>query len=169
MGLVKKIHLIRHAKSSWDDPSLNDIERPLNPKGIKSCGVMASHILDAGCQFTSIFCSPAVRAQSSIELISQSIPEISIQWQTEQDLYCFDSGSLYDWCRVQDDSLSELVIVGHNPALTDFCNELSSSDLKNIPTCGYVQLTALSKSSWQEISETGFELTSFIKPKAFMS
>ncbi len=165
---MKKIHLIRHAKSSWEDDSLLDIDRPLNKRGIRTCQFMASEIVDAGCRFANVFCSSAIRAQSTIELIDQHLPEIEIQWQIDDALYTFNSANLHRWCRVLDESMSEIVIVGHNPAFTNFCNELSNSDIHNIPTCGYAQLVAKNEGTWQEISETSFELTAFLKPKQLM-
>jgi phosphohistidine phosphatase len=165
---MKRIHLIRHAKSSWKDESLADIDRPLNDRGIRTCRFTAQHIYNAGCCFNNVFCSPAVRAQSTIEFISRCITEINIQWQIEEELYTFDSEDLLKWCRSVDEAISELLIIGHNPALTDFCNELSNSNIKNIPTCGYVQLTARKDSCWREISEVSVELTTFLRPKKLM-
>jgi len=168
---MKKIHLIRHAKSSWKDDSLTDVDRPLNKRGKKTCRFMAQHILDAGCCFDNVFCSPAVRAQLTIELISNSLEGVDIQWQTEELLYTFDSDTIFDWCRAVDESITELVIIGHNPALTDFCNELSNSNLKNIPTCGYAQLTYGKKGKkcqWRKLAEGSAELAVFLRPKKLM-
>ncbi|MFT6267256.1 MAG: phosphohistidine phosphatase [Alphaproteobacteria bacterium] len=162
---MKKIHLIRHAKSSWENERLADVNRPLNQRGIKNAQLMASHIVDAGCGFENVFSSPAHRAQSTIKLLSNSIPEIPLKWQTDERLYCFDSNSLHHWFTELDESITEVVIIGHNPALTDFCNELSNSDIKNIPTCAYVQLTANTELQWPQVSDVSFELTRFITPK----
>jgi len=137
---MKKIHLIRHAKSSWTDISLADIERPLNQRGIESCRIMAGEILNAGCNFENIFCSVATRAQSTIETISKHLPHKNITWQLEPNLYTFSCGDLLTWCQELDDSLQEIVIVGHNPAMTDLCNQISDGHIDNLPTCGYLQL-----------------------------
>jgi len=147
---MKKIHLIRHAKSSWENESLADIDRPLNERGINTCFFMAQHIYGAGCCFDNVFCSPAIRAQSTIELISRCITERNVHWQIDEELYNFDSENLHKWCRSVDESISELLIIGHNPALIDFCNELSNSNIKNIPTCGYVQLTSRKDCHWRK-------------------
>jgi phosphohistidine phosphatase len=165
---MKTIHLIRHAKSSWESEHLADIDRPLNKRGIGTCQFMAPHIVDAGCRFVNVFCSPAVRAQSTIEFISLCIPETTVQWQTDENLYTFESGNLHEWCRSLDESMAELLIIGHNPALTNFCNELSNSNIGNIPTCGYVQLSSHGEGNWLEMSEMSFELTAFLRPKELM-
>lgn len=165
---MKKIHIIRHAKSSWDHPSLADIDRPLNKRGISTCCFMAPHIAAAGCCFENTFCSPAARAQSTIELISEHLPGTDINWQTDERLYTFDSNDLITWLRSVDESLSEILIIGHNPALTDVCNDLSDSYIDNIPTCGYVQLVAGEDCYWPEISETAFQLSTFLRPKQLL-
>ena len=164
---MKTLHLIRHAKSCWEAPALADHERPLNARGIKACQLMAQHTLNAGCQFTNVYCSPALRAKSTIELINEAIPDINIQWQLDDELYTFDSRVLQEWCRSLDESITEIVIVGHNPALTTFCNELSNNYIQNIPTCGYAQLIAERNGPWKELSETSFELVTFLRPKDF--
>ena len=162
---MRKIHLLRHAKSSWADESLADIDRPLNKRGIRTCRFMAQHIYDAGCCFDRVFCSPAVRAQSTIELISRCLPDVDVRWQITEDLYGADSEDLRAWCRSLDESIAEFLIIGHNPTLTDFCNDLSGRCIENIPTCGYVQLTASKGCQWQEITDASFELTTFLRPK----
>ena len=164
---MKKIHLIRHAKSSWKDTALTDIARPLNKRGRKTCPVMAGHIVQAGCCFEYIFCSPAVRAQETIKSISNAL-NLGLRWQTVGQLYTFDSKILFDWCRALDESVTEPLIIGHNPALTDFCNALGNSTVKNIPACGYVQLTVKKGCSWRELRQGSAKLAAFLRPKKLM-
>jgi phosphohistidine phosphatase len=165
---MKKIHLLRHAKSSWEDASLADSDRPLNERGKKTCGFMARHIADAGCSFAQIFCSPAVRAQATIELLRRALPRASVRWRTAAQLYTFESKAIWDWCRSLDESIHEPLLVGHNPALTDFCNQLSGSAVKNIPTCGYVQLVIKKECRWRKLAEEAADLAVFLRPKKLM-
>lgn len=165
---MQTIHLIRHAKSSWKDDSLTDIARPLNTRGKKTCRCMAQHIADTGCCFEHIFCSPAVRAQSTIERISASL-NAELQWQTAEQLYTFDSAVLFDWCKTLDERVTDPLIIGHNPALTDFCNALGNSTIKNIPTCGYVQLSLDKDCSWPELRKGSAKLAAFLRPKKLMT
>ena len=163
---MKTIHLIRHAKSSQGDRDLADIDRPLNERGLASCRVMAMKILDAGCPFDPVFCSPATRTQSTIEQISQALAPRQIQWQVDNALYTFEGQNLLKWCSALDDSMTAVVIVGHNPAMTDLVNQVSDRPIKNLPTCGYAQLCF--KGSWQALSAGSAKLVSFLKPKMFM-
>jgi phosphohistidine phosphatase len=127
---------------------------------------MSQHIWDAGCHFDNVFCSPAVRAESTIELINTHLSDIEIKWETTDELYTFESKSLFDWCKSLDDSLSEIAIVGHNPALTDFCHSLSGEILQTIPTCGYTQLISRAINSWSELSDVTFKIERILWPKA---
>lgn len=163
---MKKLHLIRHAKSSWADASLADIQRPLNARGLKSCGIMAPHLIEAGCGFEHLFCSPARRAQATIEQLCQHLPDREMSWQLDDALYTFDSRDLLAWCRDLDEAMSEVVIVGHNPAITDLCNELSDRYIENLPTCGYAQL-GYHRGLWRDLSAGTTELLSVLTPKMF--
>ncbi len=165
---MKKLHLIRHAKSSWATRSLADSDRPLNQRGIESCSIMATQIMNAGCHFDHVFCSTAVRAQSTIEHIHQQLTDHNFKWQLDDALYTFDYHVLLEWCRELDDSLSEVVIIGHNPALTDFCNLVGDGDIDNLATCSYVQL-AFNQDCWRELSVGSAELIHFLAPKMFMA
>ena len=184
---MKKLHLLRHAKSSRDNSYLADIDRPLNERGIRDCQVMAVPIVEAGCPLTTIFCSPAMRAQSTIEYISEALADREITWRVDSALYTFEFRDLLKWCQELDDTMTDVVIIGHNPAMTDFANQMSSqmssqmnsqvSDrtnttypahtIENLPTCGYAQLL-FQDQSWQTLSVGSAELVSFLKPKMFV-
>jgi len=163
---MKKLHLIRHAKSSWANEALADIDRPLNSRGSEACRTMAPQMVQAGCPFEPVFCSPARRAQSTIEQLAQHLLDREISWQTDDELYTFDANALLKWCRNLDDSLLEAVVVGHNAAMTDLCNQIGDRFIKNVPTCGYVQLV-FAQNSWQDLSAGSGKLLSFLKPKMF--
>jgi phosphohistidine phosphatase len=165
---MKKIHLLRHAKSDWGDASLADIDRPLNTRGILTAQFMASQLVEVGCSFDHVFCSPAVRAQSTITLISEQLSSLNLKWETVEALYTFESSHLHKWIHSLDESISTCLIIGHNPAFTNFCNELSGGRIQNIPTCGYVKLVANKDCTWREASKTAFEITHFLKPKNLM-
>lgn len=161
---MKKIHLIRHAKSSWADPNLSDEQRPLNSRGINACKVMAPAIVKSGCLFENVFCSPAVRAQQTIENLCHHLPKMNVSWQTESELYTFNGANLLMWLRNQSDDINELVLLGHNPAVTDLCNGLTGTDLENIPTCGYALLT-FETEQWQSIKPKTAKLEIYLTPK----
>ena len=163
---MKTIHLIRHAKSSWEDSRLSDIKRPLAQRGINDCKVMGEHLIESGWDYQNIYCSEAQRAQLTIKGIAGSLPTIPFEWQVDTQLYTFSAGVLIDWISELSDEFSHVTLVGHNPALTDLINQVSDSFLDNLPTCSYAQLQS-EVNLWQDIEAATFQLTQFLKPKMF--
>ena len=163
----KKLHLIRHAKSSWDNPDLTDFQRPLNQRGRKNCKVMAEPIIKAGCSFENVFCSPAKRAEETIEQIASCLHQNSITWQKDEDLYTFSFNKLLSWCKNLDDNLSDVVVIGHNPALTQFCNVIALANLTNLPTCAYACINFDGGVSWRDLTEGIGTLEVLLTPKEY--
>ncbi len=163
---MKTLHLIRHAKSSWKNLELSDLERPLNNRGKQACRIMALPIWEAGCRFENVFCSPSKRTRSTIKRLIKNMPENDIQWHVSDDLYCFHVNLLLDWCGKLDDSLESVVIVSHNPGLTDLINRLCDEHVDNLPTCGYAAIE-LPADSWQQITRHRGQLSRFLYPKLF--
>jgi phosphohistidine phosphatase len=163
---MKTIHLIRHAKSSWEDSRLSDINRPLAPRGIKDCKIMAPKIIEAGWHPVNIFCSQAKRAQMTISGIVEELNQRKINWLIDEALYTFSWTSLIDWLEQLDDDISEVTLIGHNPAFTDLVNKLCDSYLDNVSTCGYVQLSSQAY-VWTDLMTSHTEMRCFIKPKMF--
>lgn len=160
----KILHLIRHAKSSWSNPDLADIDRPLNSRGQRACQLMAEPIFSAGCDFAATFCSPAQRARMTVEGLNNGLSNCNIVPQVDEKLYTFYYKSLLAWCRQLPDDTTQPVIIGHNPALTDFYNFLTKDYLENLPTCGYLQI-ALDIDSWRDLAAGCGELVTLITPK----
>lgn len=166
--MSKTLHLIRHAKSSWKNPELTDIERPLNKRGKRECQLMAKPIAESGCRFEYVFCSPAKRARKTIKRIYKALDNVAPAWQIDAALYAFNYEDLLNWCRQLDDALESVLIVGHNPALTDLCQYLVSNvEVDNIPTCAYVRLE-LACNNWASIDKNCARLVQFVKPKDFL-
>ncbi|WNO09059.1 SixA phosphatase family protein [Teredinibacter sp. KSP-S5-2] len=163
---MKYLHLIRHAKSSWRDPGVPDVNRPLNKRGRASCALMAEKIAQSGCAFNHVYCSPAVRAQSTIERILTELAIGSDVFRIDDQLYTFDHMDLVYWLRELEDEASSIVIVGHNPAFTELHNYLAEAEIENIPTCGYVQLI-LDIENWRDIRANSGKQSVFIYPKMF--
>lgn len=161
---MKQLYLIRHAKSSWTDPDLADRVRPLNRRGIKSCELMAAAMTQAGCPWSFISCSPALRAVETISLLSQQV-QADISWQIEEDLYSFDWQDILHWLQQRDDSQSHAILVGHNPALTQLCQYLTAGGPDNLPTCGYLHIQLPELTSWSQLSQNSGLVNHLITPK----
>ncbi|MDN4502000.1 histidine phosphatase family protein [Alteromonadaceae bacterium BrNp21-10] len=164
MTKLKTIHLLRHGKSSWQNANIRDKQRPLNQRGIRSCSIMAAHLASLGLSFEHIYCSSAVRAQSTIELINEHWPQQNLHWKVDEALYTFSSRDLLHWCRQLPESITEILIIGHNPGFTDFCNQLSNASIDNILTCGYVQMHC-DVQTWSKLATHCATLQQYISPK----
>ncbi len=150
---MKTLYLLRHAKSSWDNPQLRDFDRPLNASGYQDAAVMASRLQillrEKGEVLGTILSSPALRTCTTADIIAESLQLKPEQIQMEPQIYLASSGRLLQLVRRFDDSVSAALLIAHNPALTDLANEMTNSSIENIPTCGLVALQ-LPVNHWAE-------------------
>jgi phosphohistidine phosphatase len=149
---MKTLVIVRHAKSSWNDPGLSDHQRPLSKRGLKDAPIMGARLADWGPPVDRIISSSATRALTTAELITH---EMGLPWdeiQIEDALYHATEEEVIDLINEQDDYLDGLMLFGHNPGLTYLVNDLSDLDLDNLPTCGVVVLQ-FEVNSWSEIGD----------------
>jgi len=135
---MKTLSLLRHAKSSWKDISLQDRDRPLNRRGQRDAPVMAERIKQAGIRPSLILSSPATRAWTTAKAIAHEIGYPLEFLQQEDLLYHASIRNILKVIAEQDEGFNNLMIVGHNPGLTEFANQLHPGLTDNIPTCGFV-------------------------------
>lgn len=162
---MKTLLLVRHAKSSWNDQAQRDIDRPLNERGRQDAPVMAGNLDKRGTHPQRILCSPALRTASTAEIFANhlSIPKELIQ--LERQIYLAGCGHLLQLIRQQDDKLDSVMLVGHNPALTDLFNELcEDAKLDNMPTCCVAEL-GLPITRWSSLDLGQAELKYIDYPK----
>ena len=161
---MKTLTLLRHAKSSWDEPSLADRDRPLNRRGERDAPVMGQRISAAGIRPSLIVSSPAVRAWSTAKIVAREISYPLEFLQRESDLYHAGLETILDIVARQDTGFNNVLIVGHNPGFTDFANYLVPGLTNNLPTCGVVSVT-LDCDSWNISSHLPATLTFHDWPK----
>ena len=154
---MKTLYLLRHAKSSWDNPTLSDHDRPLNARGERDAPRMGAAI---GTRL-----SPMVFHVSSAERAQQTFRALCTTWRglealhgvTTPALYTFDYRQVLNWitaCGIMDDALA---LVGHNPAFTELTGFLvGPSALDNLPTAGWVEI-GLPIDRWQDIQSAQYE------------
>ena len=150
---MKKLHLLRHAKSSWNHPEQSDRERGLNKRG-KRDGPRMGAALAQRMAPLQILVSPARRAQLTLGGLCDGWPALSqLHHITDEDLYTFSADDLFAWLQERDDAHSEVFVIGHNPALTDLSNALVDDEgLANLPTAGYLELV-LHVDHWRDIRQ----------------
>ena len=161
---MKTLTLLRHAKSSWKDATLADHERPLNARGERDAPLMATRIRAAGIRPSLILSSPAVRAWTTAKVAAEEISYPLEFLQREKELYLAGSQTLIDVLARQDAGFNSIMLVGHNPGLTDFANFMLPGLTNNVPTCGMVAVRVRAD-DWDLRSARGFELLSYDYPK----
>ncbi|WP_027000222.1 SixA phosphatase family protein [Eisenibacter elegans] len=137
---MKTLYLLRHAKSSWKDSSLDDFYRPLNERGKRDAPFMAQILLQRHPQLDAMIVSPAERTRLTALSFVNVLQLDKTRIHYNDSLYY---GTLEDQIQLVSsfpDEWSEALIIGHNPELTQLHNYWSSTPLPNIPTTGLVRL-----------------------------
>ncbi|MBN2816045.1 MAG: histidine phosphatase family protein [Campylobacterales bacterium] len=155
---MKTIVLIRHAKSSWKDITLDDFSRPLNKRGKQNLPVMAEHLKNQNLAIEKIFSSSAKRAKKTAEEFST---QLGVSMQLDDSLYMASDMELLNFINDKLSKYNSIAIVSHNPGLTDLYNYISDDNIENIPTSGYVVLT----NNKAKISQNSTQLIDFAYPK----
>ena len=161
---MKRLYLIRHAKSSWDTPGLDDIERPLNKRGKRDAPFMGGRLKHYSVQPDLIYSSPAKRALSTAKIIADCIGYPKERILQKAGIYSSEMNRLLVLIQETDSAVDTLFLVGHNYVLTDFAEYLTSESLGNVPTCGIVGV-AFTITSWHEVGGARGEMLFFDYPK----
>jgi phosphohistidine phosphatase len=164
---VKTVYLLRHAKSSWSNPQLDDLERPLNKRGTRNATFMGER-LGASEQIPDLLISsPALRARSTAELFSRACGFPPGEVVEHADLYFSGPGAIEDAIKDQDDEYQSLMLVTHNPDITTFVNSIASAPyIGNVPTSGLVKLVS-DIYHWRDWSGADAQFEYFDYPKKF--
>jgi len=165
-GTIKKLFLIRHAKSSWKDGSLKDFERGLSKRGHKDIEMIGSYLRLKRVRPDLILSSAALRAQLTADLLGEKIGyEGSYRYLDE--LYLTPPEMLLNVLSLQEPEVESLFLIGHNPALSELANILQPENFTKFPTLGVLALD-LEIDSWEEIQEgCPGRIDYFIYPKQF--
>jgi phosphohistidine phosphatase len=163
---MKKLFLVRHAKSSWDYDELTDFERPLNKRGKRDAPFMAKLLSQQGVSPDLIVSSPANRAVSTARFFCDSFSYNFHNLFLEPKLYEASSDEILDVVQEIGNTFNNIMLFAHNPGLTDFANRLSDKSIDNIPTCGIISLS-FNAESWDEINNHNSEIIFFEYPKKY--
>ena len=137
---MKTLTIVRHAKSSWKDASLRDRDRPLNKRGKRDAPEMGRRIDEAGVRPSLILSSPAVRAWKTAKAVAEAINYPREFLQKEDALYLASVERMLDVLVAQDNRFNNIMLVAHNPGLTEFANFLVPGLTNNLPTAGVVSV-----------------------------
>jgi phosphohistidine phosphatase len=163
---MKKIYLVRHAKSSWKFPELDDFERPLNNRGRKDAPLMGDLLKESKIFPGLIITSPASRAASTSRIVADCIGYPLEKIEYNANLYGPSNITFFNIVKKVDEAINELMLFGHNPELTVFANSLSDYYISNIPTCGILCIE-FSVTAWKDIKEKKGKFKFFEYPKKY--
>lgn len=165
---MKTLYLVRHAKSSWKFPELDDIERPLNKRGNRDAPVMGRFLKDRNILPDILISSPATRAKKTAKIIADTLSYPKDQIKLDEEIYEAGATHLLKITNGINDKCKSAMLVGHNPGMTYFANMLANIRIENIPTCG-IACIELKLDSWKDITENSGTLTFFEFPKNLTS
>ena len=167
---MKSLYLLRHAKSSWSNPSVDDFDRSLNTRGRRACGLVEAYMTRQGIVPDLVLCSAARRARETVEGIAGAL-DASAPVVFDEALYMATAERLLARVHSVGDDVGAMMMVGHNPSLEDFAGVLvGGSDRaagcrmkKKYPTAALAIFT-LEAARWRDVGRHGSPLDAFIRP-----
>jgi phosphohistidine phosphatase len=161
---MKTLLLIRHAKSGYNiSPGKTDLERPLNETGKHEALLMGKMIARKIGKLDLIVCSPAQRTMETLEIISTQLTDPQPQVTFEPSLYHPSVESFFRVIEALPKELETVVLISHNPGITDFINQLGIVKLDSMPTCG-VMTFGIETNEWIGFSKASKKFLFFEKP-----
>lgn len=163
---MKTVCLIRHAKSSWDQAGLADIDRPLNARGKTTAPIMAKILADKGILPDMVITSPAKRARQTAKAFRKQYGIKKEAQKIEPTIYGGDENQILDILRKLPDEKSSVFLFGHNPTM-NYLAALFSKERLHVPTCG-IMILNLHVDTWKDIAPDQAALKEIIIPKQFI-
>jgi len=163
--MTKELFLIRHAKSDWGEPGLDDFDRPLNHRGERDAPRMAAFVKSNISRTPTLISSPALRAISTANIFADAlgIPQTDII----KEHYLYDP-AVESFSKILSrlpETTNTVIIFSHNPGITYAANKLSGSRIDNMPTCAVCGIQ-IKTDLWKDISQKQHSLFMFMYPKA---
>ena len=164
---MSRLLLLRHAKSSWDDPSLSDHERPLAPRGHRAAESMAEYLRSSVPRPGLVLCSSALRTRETLDRMSKAFGDAEVV--VDDDLYGATDDLLLERLRGVADRFETVALIGHNPGVHDLAIALAGSgaDLgrmrSKFPT-GALAVLAFD-GPWRALAPGEGRLEAFLTPK----
>jgi phosphohistidine phosphatase len=165
---VKRVYLLRHAKSSWKDTGLPDHDRPLAGRGRRAAKAIARHLRGHGIEPELVLCSTARRARETLERIEPALGSPAVL--VERDLYPASAPALLERLRRVPDAVESVMLIGHNPGLQDLALDLARPSpmarelATKYPTAALATL-AFGAANWQEIDHATADLVAVVRPR----
>lgn len=171
MTEMRQLYLLRHAKSSWDEPGGDDFERPLNGRGRKAARSMGKYLAKMGIRPAMVLCSAARRTRETWEIIEKRLEGVPVSF--EEGLYEAAKGDLLDRLHRLDDHLNSVLLIGHNPGLERLAGFLAGSKgeaialerlAEKFPT-GTLAVLQSPVRHWAQLGAGTAALTALVRPR----
>lgn len=168
--MTRRLYLLRHAKSSWDDPGQGDHDRPLAHRGRRATKALRKQFARTSLSVDLVLCSTATRTRETWDGVRGGIagnPEVRF----ERKVYEAATGTLLDLVRAVDPHVQAVLLIGHNPATADLADTLVGDGADDLladlaagyPTGGFAALDV--PVPWAEMVEDCATLTEFVRPR----
>ncbi|MEJ2514699.1 MAG: histidine phosphatase family protein [Gammaproteobacteria bacterium] len=161
---MRRLTLLRHAKSSWEDPDLDDFDRPLNARGLRNLPDMGRRLAARQDLPDLIVTSPAARALATARGIAREIGYREDGIAEAEELYLADVRQILAVVRALPDARTHAMLVGHNPGFTDFANRLEGVRIDNMPTAAMLCVD-FPVSRWSAVDPATCKFVYFDYPK----
>lgn len=162
---MKTLILVRHAKSDWGNPGLDDFDRPLNERGKKDAPEMAGRLKEKKITIDAFFASPAKRAAKTAKAFAEVLGIKKKNIFYNEALYLASPSVFLKVIGAADDQYDCIAVFSHNEGITYFANQLTDTRVDNIPTCGVFAIKT-SCNSWKDFNDAKKEFWFFDYPKA---
>ena len=166
---MRTLYLLRHAKSSWSDPALDDVDRPLAPRGERAAKRMAKELRRKQVRPELVLCSSSLRTRQTLAAIEPSLGGECVV-ELEPRLYAASEAELLDRLRAVPEAVGSVMLIGHNPGLQDLALALASRGaalaelVAKFPT-GALATLALHSADWASLSPGDAELVDYVVPR----
>ncbi len=160
---MKKLYLVRHAKSSWKLEGISDIDRPLKGRGIRDAHSTSEWLRQQDEIPQRLISSPATRALHTALIFSRNLNYHFDELDIRKEVYHASTTTLTEIVRSFDDAFDSVMLFGHNPTITDFVNRCIDHRIDNVPTTG-VACLSFDVDHWRDIDKKA-DLVFFDYPK----
>lgn len=160
---MKTVYIVRHAKSSWDFPQLEDHERPIIDKGIKRTERIIDFLQQKSVKVDLLYASHAVRSAETARMLAPAVGVEPNQIVIEPEIYNGGTNAISDLIYGLPNNVNSVMIVGHNPVVSDFVNEYADEHIDWLPTSAVVALR-FDTDAWEKIDEANVKTDFIVTP-----
>lgn len=163
---MKTLYLLRHAKSSWQNPDRSDFDRPLLEKGLKRSKLIIDYLKKRDVSIDLIVSSPALRAQATAEIFARALNYPLESIRKDRKIYFGNADSFYEQFFDVPKHVNTMMLVGHNPSITSFANQFLEKKIDYLPTSGIVSIS-FKTDQWGKASVAKRKTNFVVYPRMF--